>query len=282
MLSSRRAGCASSTTCCSAPSPPPQAPTRCASAGTWTAVATLDELHAAPGHSLRATLPTLDAVFTYGGGPPVIDAYEAFGVRACVPNRNALDPATHHPAPPHRVSRRTSTSSPTGFPTARRASKPFSSRPPSACLITAAWEGIELYLTPDKEVLSARDGQDVADHVAASLQRAPTGLGKPRLPACSPSIFTRGEGRRWTGCSVPYSLPAAKGQPHEARCFWPQPLPVVGQPPPHDVARAAQGLCRAWPQDRLPRMRSALVRPAPRSRRSGLVHPRLSTNAPPI
>jgi spore maturation protein CgeB len=35
----------------------------------------------------------------------------------------------------------------------------------AACLITDAWEGIELFLEPDEEVLVARDGKDVADHV---------------------------------------------------------------------------------------------------------------------
>ena len=35
-------------------------------------------------------------VLTYGGGPPVIDAYEGFGARLCRPVYNALDPATHH------------------------------------------------------------------------------------------------------------------------------------------------------------------------------------------
>ena len=37
----------------------------------------------------------------------------------------------------------------------------------AGCLITDAWTGIELFLTPDREVLVARDGQDVADHLAA-------------------------------------------------------------------------------------------------------------------
>lgn len=32
-----------------------------------------------------------------------------------------------------------------------------------ACLITDAWEGIEVFLTPGEQVLVARDGQDVAD-----------------------------------------------------------------------------------------------------------------------
>ena len=32
-----------------------------------------------------------------------------------------------------------------------------------ACLITDAWDGIEMFLTPDTEVLVARDGSDVID-----------------------------------------------------------------------------------------------------------------------
>jgi spore maturation protein CgeB len=47
------------------------------------------------------------------------------------------------------------------------ATRVFEAAGAAACLITDAWEGIELFLTPDEEVLVARDGQDVADHVAA-------------------------------------------------------------------------------------------------------------------
>ena len=64
------------------------------------APATLAELAAAPDHPTHAALPGLDLVFTYGGGPPVIAAYEGFGARRCVPIYNALDPTTHHPVPP--------------------------------------------------------------------------------------------------------------------------------------------------------------------------------------
>ena len=64
------------------------------------APATLAELREAPDHPLHAVLPTLDLVFTYGGGPPVVEAYEGFGAKRCVPIYNALDPATHHPVPP--------------------------------------------------------------------------------------------------------------------------------------------------------------------------------------
>ncbi|MBV1797440.1 glycosyltransferase [Siccirubricoccus sp. G192] len=64
------------------------------------APATLAEIGAAPEHPLRRMLPALDLVLTYGGGPPVVEAYEGFGARRCVPVYNALDPATHHPVPP--------------------------------------------------------------------------------------------------------------------------------------------------------------------------------------
>jgi spore maturation protein CgeB len=64
------------------------------------APATLQELGADPAHPLRLALPSLDVVFTYGGGDPVVEAYTRFGANACVPIYNALDPETHHPAVP--------------------------------------------------------------------------------------------------------------------------------------------------------------------------------------
>jgi spore maturation protein CgeB len=43
----------------------------------------------------------------------------------------------------------------------------------SACLITDAWQGIEQFLEPDREVLVAANGDEVAAHLAAlTLQRA--------------------------------------------------------------------------------------------------------------
>jgi spore maturation protein CgeB len=63
------------------------------------APATLDELSASTDHALHRAMPALDLVLTYGGGPPVVDAYEGFGARRCIPVYNALDPATHHPVP---------------------------------------------------------------------------------------------------------------------------------------------------------------------------------------
>ncbi len=201
------------------------------------APATLAEVRAAPDHPLHRVLPKLDAVLTYGGGPPVVAAYEAIGARLCRPIYNALDPATHHPVPPEprfagdlnflanrlpdreaRVERfflepaarlpdrrfrlggsgwgdkpmaanveRTghlgtadhnafNTSSLAVLNVARDsmaevgfspATRVFEAAGAGACLITDAWEGVEQFLQPDTEVLVARDGRDVADHLAA-------------------------------------------------------------------------------------------------------------------
>jgi spore maturation protein CgeB len=199
------------------------------------APATLAEMRAAPAHPLRRALPALDLVLTYGGGPPVVAAYEEFGARACIPIYNALDPATHHPVPPDpafaadlnflanrlpdreaRVERffldaaarlpeerfllggngwhdkpmtenvrrlgHVGTGQHNAFNASPRAvlnvardsmaevgfspaTRVFEAAGAGACLITDAWEGIELFLAPDREVLVARDGQDVAEHL---------------------------------------------------------------------------------------------------------------------
>ena len=199
------------------------------------AAATLDEMRADEDHPVRRALKSLDLVLTYGGGPPVVAAYEGFGAARCVPIYNALDPLTHHPVDPdprfasdlsflgNRLPDREarvdeffltpaaalperqfliggngweSRAMPAnlrhlghvftdehnafnctplavlnvardsmaniGFSPATRV---FEAAGASACLITDAWEGIELFLEPDTEVLVARDGKDVADHV---------------------------------------------------------------------------------------------------------------------
>jgi spore maturation protein CgeB len=200
------------------------------------APATLAEMRAAPDHPVRLALGRLDLVLTYGGGPPVIDSYEAFGARRCVPIYNGLDPSTHHPtapdprfagdlgflanrlpdrearvdgffmaaaelvpdrrfllggngwesrAVPANVQRlgHLSTRDHNAFNTtplavlnvAREsmaavgfspATRVFEAAGAGACLITDAWEGIELFLAPGEEVLVARDGRDVAEHLA--------------------------------------------------------------------------------------------------------------------
>jgi spore maturation protein CgeB len=64
------------------------------------APATLDRVQNNPGDPFRGCIPRYDFIFTYGGGPPVVQAYESLGARLCVPIYNGLDPATHHPVPP--------------------------------------------------------------------------------------------------------------------------------------------------------------------------------------
>jgi spore maturation protein CgeB len=199
------------------------------------AAATLEEMRADESHVVRRMLPELDMVLTYGGGPPVIEAYEGFGARRCVPVYNALDPTTHHPVEsdesfasdlaflgnrlPDREARveefflKAASLLPErrfliggngweskGMPENVRhlghvythqhnafnctplavlnvardsmadigfspATRVFEAAGAAACLITDEWEGIELFLKPDEEVLVARDGQDVAEHV---------------------------------------------------------------------------------------------------------------------
>ena len=215
------------------------------------AAATLDEMRADPDHPVRAALPHLDLVFTYGGGPPVIAAYEGFGAKECVPIYNALDPATHFPVPPdprfacdlgflaNRLPDREArveefflraaalqperafliggngwhdkgmpanvrpighvgTASHNAFNCTPRAvlnvardsmahigfspaTRVFEAAGAAACLITDAWEGIEQFLQPDTEVLVARDGQDVADHLAALTQERAHTIGQAAL-----------------------------------------------------------------------------------------------------
>ena len=64
------------------------------------APATLDRTTANPADPFRLVIPEYDIVFTYGGGEPVVAGYQRLGARVCVPIYNALDPASHHPAPP--------------------------------------------------------------------------------------------------------------------------------------------------------------------------------------
>jgi spore maturation protein CgeB len=199
------------------------------------AAATLGDMRRYGDHPVRRALGSIDLVLTYGGGPPVVEAYESFGAARCVPIYNALDPVTHHPVEPDprfaadlaflgnrlpdreaRVDRfflepaadlpdrrfliggngwetkdlppnvrhtghvfthehnafnctplavlniARDSMADVGFSPATRV---FEAAGAAACLITDAWEGIELFLKPDVEVLIARDGRDVADHV---------------------------------------------------------------------------------------------------------------------
>ena len=197
------------------------------------AAATLEEMRRDADHPVRRALGSLDLVLTYGGGPPVVSAYEGFGAARCVPIYNALDPSTHFPVAPdsrfaadlsflgnrlpdrearverfflepasalsdHRFLIGGNGWESKGLPSNVRhlghvfthehnafnctplavlnvardsmadvgfspATRVFEAVGAAACLITDAWEGIDMFLKPDEEVLVARDGKDVAD-----------------------------------------------------------------------------------------------------------------------
>jgi spore maturation protein CgeB len=199
------------------------------------APATLDRVHNNFGDPFRPLISRYDLVLTYGGGDPVITAYEALGAARCVPIYNALDPHTHFPVSadpgfegdlgflgnrlPDREARveefflRTAellpdrkfllggsgwgdrplpanvnyaghvytkdhnafNRTPTAVLNINRASmarygfspptRVFEAAGAGACLITDAWAGLELFLEPDREVLVAHNGEDVARHL---------------------------------------------------------------------------------------------------------------------
>ncbi|MFJ7439296.1 CgeB family protein [Methylorubrum thiocyanatum] len=212
------------------------------------APATLAEMRGNPGHALHRAMPDLDLVLTYGGGPPVVSAYEGFGARACIPVYNALDPETHHPVPPDprftadlaflgnrlpdreervqtfflvaaaRLPERTFLLGGSGWESrglplnvrhlghvstrdhnafnvsplavlniAREsmaavgyspATRVFEAAGAGGCLITDAWVGLDLFLKEGEEVLVARDGRDVAEHVAALTPERARAIGE--------------------------------------------------------------------------------------------------------
>jgi spore maturation protein CgeB len=196
------------------------------------APATLDRLESRPDDPFHALVPRYDLVLTYGGGDPVVRAYERAGARLCVPIYNALDPTTHFPTEPdprfagdlgflgnrlpdrearveefflkaaaqcpertfllggngwgdkampanvkylgHVYTRdhNTFNCSPLAVLNISResmarygfspATRVFEAAGAAACLITDAWEGIETFLEPEREVLVARNGDEVA------------------------------------------------------------------------------------------------------------------------
>jgi spore maturation protein CgeB len=61
------------------------------------------------------------------------------------------------------------------------ATRVFEAAGAAACLITDAWEGIELFLQPETEVLVARDGQDVAEQLRALTPERARTIGQAAL-----------------------------------------------------------------------------------------------------
>ncbi|MDT0651185.1 CgeB family protein, partial [Autumnicola edwardsiae] len=64
------------------------------------APATLDRIEKDENDPFRDLIPQYDFILTYGGGQPVIDAYERNGAKKCIPVYNALDTDTHFPVDP--------------------------------------------------------------------------------------------------------------------------------------------------------------------------------------
>jgi spore maturation protein CgeB len=199
------------------------------------APSTLERAGSDPNDPFRKLIPQYDAIFTYGGGKPVVDAYLALGARECVPIYNGLDPETHYPVAadrrfegdlgflgnrlPDREARveefflRPAAAMPAmrallggagwgdkpkpanvqyfdhvytrdhnafnstpravinisresmarfGFSPATRV---FEAAGAAACLITDAWEGIDSFFEPGREILVASNGDEVVSQL---------------------------------------------------------------------------------------------------------------------
>jgi spore maturation protein CgeB len=220
------------------------------------APATLDRMGSDPSDPFRSLVPQYDMVLTYGGGEPVVRAYQGFGARRCVPVYNALDASTHFAVDPDRrfagdlgflgnrlpdresrveefflnaaaaLPGRTFLLGGSGWgdkkmpanvryvghvytrdhnafnctPTAvlnisresmarygfSPATRVFEAAGAGACLLTDAWDGIELFLEPDEEVLVVRDGRDVAEAVGRMTPESarPTTIAPNRWSRC--------------------------------------------------------------------------------------------------
>ena len=61
------------------------------------------------------------------------------------------------------------------------ATRVFEAAGAGACLITDAWDGLDQFLTPNEEVLVARDGADVAAHIAALTPERARSIGAAAL-----------------------------------------------------------------------------------------------------
>lgn len=61
------------------------------------------------------------------------------------------------------------------------ATRVFEAAGAGACLISDAWEGIELFLSPGEEVLLARDGLDVANHLESLTPERAREIGQAAL-----------------------------------------------------------------------------------------------------
>jgi spore maturation protein CgeB len=220
------------------------------------APATLDRVLSNKGDPFRVSIPEYSAIFTYGGGQRVVDAYLGLGARSCTPIYNAVDPDTHFPVPIHprfesilgfqgnrlpdrenrvdefffkpaalrpaqifllggsgwedkpkpgnvRYIGHVSTQAHNAFNSSARfvlninrdsmatygfspPTRVFEAAAAGACLITDAWDGIEMFLKPGREILVAQHGLEVAEivqNVSAADARAIGDAGRSRVLA---------------------------------------------------------------------------------------------------
>src|SRR5712671_3711095 len=66
------------------------------------APATLARVEKDPADPFRELIQQYDYVFTYGGGPLVVEHYSRLGAKQCFPIYNAHDPETHFPVAPEK------------------------------------------------------------------------------------------------------------------------------------------------------------------------------------
>jgi spore maturation protein CgeB len=212
------------------------------------APATLERMLHDPDDPFRGCVSQYDAILTYGGGTPVIEAYEAFGARSCSPIYNALDPDEHQRVAPdprfagalgfmasrlpdreqrveefffeaaNRLPSETFVLGGTGwseralpanvravghiytrdhnaFNASSRAilnvnrdsmarfgfsppTRIFEAAGAAACIITDRWNGIDMFLEPDAEILVADGGGDVAGCLAGLTERHAREIGE--------------------------------------------------------------------------------------------------------
>ena len=215
------------------------------------APATLDRVRQNQSDPFNALIPRYDIVLTYGGGDPVVRAYESLGARACVPIYNALDTSTHFPVQPeprfacdlaflgNRLPDREArveefflkpaaslpdrqfviggsgwhdkpmppnvqnvghvftrdhnafNSTPLAVLNVNResmarygfspATRVFEAAGAGACLITDWFEGVEMFFEPDAELLTARTGDEVAEHVRTLTPERAKRIGESAL-----------------------------------------------------------------------------------------------------
>ena len=160
----------------------------------------------------------------------------------------------------------------TGFSPATRV---FEAAGAGACLITDAWEGIELFLSPARRSWWRATAQDVAGHLAALTPERARAIGLTRAGTrAGPAHLCNRAAQVDAILREELAQPPARGTLHEGeaqprhRGDRPQPLLVVGQWPCDDLSRLAEGPggtrpCVTFLERDSPGMRRTAILPIP-------------------